>query len=81
MPPKPKLFDSTALIGRSCALQATWSIMLSRLGESRLRVGGATPALIAITDQDRLGRSRRAEHVPGGGLGRGHGQALYGIAK
>ena len=47
VPPNPKLFDSAALIRRSCAVWATRSIGLSRLGSSRFSVGGATLSRMA----------------------------------
>ena len=50
VPPKPNELDSTARIDRSLGSSGTKSMSHSGEGFYRLRVGGATPAFMAMTE-------------------------------
>ena len=74
VPPNPKLLDSATLIRRSCAVFATRSITLSRLGCVQVQRRRRDAVADRQDREHRLDRAGRAQQMPGGRLGGRHRQ-------
>ena len=74
VPPKPKLLDSAQSILRSCAVLATRSITLSRLGCVQIQRRRRHAVAHREDREHRLDRAGRAEQMPGRRLGGRHRQ-------